>query len=1456
MKRIRALNWVVGLVACVGVGRAQVITTVVGTDWTFPASPLPAIHAPLGSPGSVAVGAGGNVYATDGDNNFVVRIAPDGSLSVIAGNGLVGYSGDGGPALSASFEFLSGIAVDSAGDVYVSDYYAHVVRKVTAAGTITTVAGNGTAGYSGDGGPGTSAELYSPAGLAVDSVGNLYIADPTEHVVRKLAPDGTITTAAGNGTAGDSGDGGPATSARLAFPNDVAMDAAGNLYIADGSAIRKVKPDGTIVTVKEFVGAPPLAVDSAGNVFIVVDPNVLRLAPSGVLTTVAGNGQPGYSGDGGPATAAQIAGGATGLAVDAAGDLYIADSENRRIRKVSAAGIISTLAGNGGFRFSGDGGPAASSVLNSPTGVAVDAAGDLLIADNGNNRVRKVTPGGTITTVAGNGAIGPLPQGFQGPATSASLGGPQSVAADSSGDIFVAGGYRGFPLGGYLGEVNSAGMFLTLAANSSIESYAGVAVSGTGGVYVSEPYICVCVQIVYPDGKVTTVAGNGNYGFSGDGGPATSAALSGPGGLALDGAGNLYIADVGYGRIRKVTPSGIITTVVSCIEDGFTGMFDCLYGPQAVAVDSQGSLYIADTGNDVVRKLTPDGITTTVAGNGIQCGGVVLNCRNNGFSGDGGPATSAVLNGPSGVAVDGAGNIFIADTGNNRVREVLAQAPTAQVSPAQLLFRAPSGGAPTHPQQVAFTASVAGLPFTIQLPSNSPWLQVSPLTGVSPRLIAVSANPTNLSPGTYSATVTINSPNGSPASSQVLVTFTVTAGMPPVLALDKQNLSFPFPLNGSARSQTIKVSNSGGGTLSFTASAATSAGGNWLSVLPANGQALPAAPVTLTVTADPSGLAAGTYRGSVTVSEVVVPVTMTISSNPQAILLSQAGLSFLGVSQGGVLPPQSFGVLNIGTGVVNWTVSTSTLSGGGDWLQVTPSSGSTDASAASVPTVQVSANAASLPAGQYYGLVTVTAPNAANSPQVLVVFLEVLAPNTPTGAVLQPSELQFTATAGAESPGSQNVLVYNVAAAAKSFQTSVAADPGLNLVILPTNATLDPQQPTNIVVQPFTSSLAAGVYNGTITLEFSDGRVLTVNVQVIVSAAGTGSATTAKLHAEDATPCTPSKLLPALTTLGQSFAVSAGWPVALSVNVMDDCGTPLEAGSVSVSFSDGETPVVLQSLKGGQWAGTWPTTNSVAAVTLTLQAQDAQRQLMGKRDVSGALQSKTDRPAFPQAGIVNAFGGHSYVPLAPGTIISVYGTRLAESNLGASATPLGTELVDTEVFMAGKKLPLFYVSDLQVNAIVPAGLNVNTTHQVLVQRGSTYSLPVQVEVAAAQPVIYPVITAYPADHSAPHQVSAVNPAHAGDVLVMYAAGLGLTNPALPDGQAAPADGKPLYLTSNTVGVSFGNQTATPFFMGLAPGYVGLYQVNVTVPQGAAGSAVPLTVTVAGQTSPAVPLPIQ
>jgi uncharacterized protein (TIGR03437 family) len=340
------------------------------------------------------------------------------TISTIAGSSAQGYLGDGGAATSAALDNPRGVTSDSVGNLYICDTLNDRIRKVSMNGTITTVAGTGIAGYTGDNIPGTSAELNVPSGVALDAAGNLYIADTGNHRVRKLTPNGTITTVAGNGYANYNGDGGPATSSSLNSPEDAVVDAAGNIYIADtgNDAIRKVSTTGIITTIagngnagnsgnfgpatSALLNFPVgLTVDAKGDVFISDQGNdvVRKIDPTGVITPVAGNGVNGFSGDGQPGQAAALNGPA-GLAVDAVGNLYIADVNNNRIRVLLANGNITTLAGNGGAGFGGDGGSATNAELNGPRGVSVGPFGDVYIADLGNNRIRHLTP---LTPVVG-----------------------------------------------------------------------------------------------------------------------------------------------------------------------------------------------------------------------------------------------------------------------------------------------------------------------------------------------------------------------------------------------------------------------------------------------------------------------------------------------------------------------------------------------------------------------------------------------------------------------------------------------------------------------------------------------------------------------------------------------------------------------------------------------------------------------------------------------------------------------------------------------------------------------------------------------------------------------------------------------------------------------------------------------------------------------------------------------
>ena len=648
-----------------------------------PPTPVPALQASIGSPAGVAADTAGNVYFTG--LNCLFKIGANGVLSRVAGNARAGYSGDGGPAASAQLNAPAGLAVDTSGNVYIADVQNARVRDVSAAGTISTVAGIGLSGYSGDGGPAGGARLGLPAAVAVDSVGDLYIADWGNAVVRKVSAAGTIITIAGNGSPGYSGDGGPAVNAQLNEPRGVAVDSSGNLYIADtgNRVIRRVSAGGTITTIAgngtfgysgdggpasdaEITSAIGIAVDAGGNLYIadIYNQRIRKVSAAGIITTIAGDGLFGFSGDGGPAASAHL-GSPAGVALDASGNLYIADSYNYRIRKVSAAGIITTVAGNGFNNYSGDGGAAANAQLSEPEGVAVDGAGNVYIADPANQRVRKVSADGVITPVAGAGSAGYSGDG--GPAASAQLYHPIGIALDASGNLYIADA-----LNSVIRAVSVAGAITTVAGNgtagfsgdggsaASAQLFRpnGVAVDAAGNLYIADTNNNR-IRKVSAEGIITTIAGGSAFGYSGDGDPAYDALLNAPSGVAVDARGNLYIADTGNGQIRKISPAGIISTVPTAlapeIGSGLPG--PPLTEPTSVAVDAAGNLYIAEQEFDRIRKVSASGDVTIVAGNNTA-----------GYSGDGGPAREAQLYFPYGVAVSAGGDVYIADSLNNAVR--------------------------------------------------------------------------------------------------------------------------------------------------------------------------------------------------------------------------------------------------------------------------------------------------------------------------------------------------------------------------------------------------------------------------------------------------------------------------------------------------------------------------------------------------------------------------------------------------------------------------------------------------------------------------------------------------------------------------------------------------------------------------------------------------------------------
>jgi hypothetical protein len=684
-------------------GSAQTITTVVGGG----PNNVSARTASVGGPSGVAKDAAGNLYFLDNDHSLLFKVdATTAILTIVAGNGTSGYSGDGGPATSAQLNQPTNFCLDAVGNIFIADSDNELVREVPAvtangmtAGNIYTVAGTpNVSSWTGDGGPATSATLNTPDGVFVDTSGNLYIADRFNYVIREVAgvtaggkTKGDIYTIAGTGLMlGYSGDGGLATSAKLDDPYDVFLDTAGNIFIADSAnnAIREVAAvtaggktagdiytiagtgvagstgDGGLATLALLDHPHALFIDANENIFICdINNQVIREIAgvtaggktAGDIYTIAGNiGQHGYAGDGDPATDPRVRlSFPAGVYEDATGNIFIADNNSDAVREVAAvtgtyflqnitAGDIDTVAGNAHFSFSGDGGPATNAVIGTPAGLATDVAGNLFLADESfTSVVREVlASNGNIQTVVGepdNNGFG----GDGGPAATGLINQPFGVFVDHSGNLFIAD-----------------------TANNVIREVPAVTANGMTA------------------GDIYTIAGTGTAGFTGDTGLATAALLNAPEGVAVDQAGNIFIADTGNDAIREIPvatangmTAGHIYTIAGTLNtpgstgDGAAATGALLNHPNGVFADLSNNIFITDTGNDTVREIAAITAGSMTAGSIYTVAGTPTTA---GFSGDGGLATAAQLNAPFGIYVDGAGNLFIADTGNNVVRKVTA----------------------------------------------------------------------------------------------------------------------------------------------------------------------------------------------------------------------------------------------------------------------------------------------------------------------------------------------------------------------------------------------------------------------------------------------------------------------------------------------------------------------------------------------------------------------------------------------------------------------------------------------------------------------------------------------------------------------------------------------------------------------------------------------------------------
>ncbi|MDX1978681.1 MAG: hypothetical protein SFV51_00330 [Bryobacteraceae bacterium] len=598
----------------------------------------------------LAVDLAGNIYVSESSRHRVIRITPAGITLTVAGTGTPGFSGDNGPAAAAQLNFPYGLATDTQGNVYVADLGNARIRQISTDGRIRTIAGGGVSLVTTAGATALSVALRAPRNVAVDTAGNVFVSDFEDQRVLRVGVDGRMTIVAGTGLAGAAAESASVLTAVFRYPAGLFVDAGGTLYVGDSAnhVIRRIS--GSMVTTirvtptESYVNLPTgVAMDASGNLYV---------ASSGLeqLVRVTPAGVP----------TVLLAGGVREVAIGAAGTLYCATAT--QVRRMDAAGQWTVTTASAAV--------ASQLPLTAPVDVQAEAQGGVVVADNLSNRVVRISAAGVSSLVAGSGEGGF--SGDNGPALSARLNNPQGVAAGANGVLYISDTLnhrvRRVDAAGNIGTVAGTGMAGQTAdtrpgVQAAINAPTGIVVNASGDVYFADT-LNHMVRRLNSAGMLMPVAGNGQPGFRGDLAAALSAQLNTPRGLAVASDGSLYVADSGNQRVRKITPQGLILTVAGTGTAGYSGDGGAatdarLNMPSGVSVDASGALYIADTGNQRVRRVTPDGLISTVAGSGTK-----------GFSGDGGPASAANLDSPSAVSAGSTGAVYVADRGNQRIRQL------------------------------------------------------------------------------------------------------------------------------------------------------------------------------------------------------------------------------------------------------------------------------------------------------------------------------------------------------------------------------------------------------------------------------------------------------------------------------------------------------------------------------------------------------------------------------------------------------------------------------------------------------------------------------------------------------------------------------------------------------------------------------------------------------------------
>jgi len=805
-------------------------------------------------------------------------------------------------------------------------------------------------------------------------------------------------------------------------------------------------------------------------------------------------------------------------------------------------------------------------------------------------------------------------------------------------------------------------------------------------------------------------------------------------------------------------------------------------------------------------------------------------------------------------AIASPGNVSISVSSKNGTTDSLSFSVIGggvqqlSVFPTELNFSGVADGPQPAPANISLWADGSPVKFRVTA-SAGPWLAIGSPSGQTNQGIFVTPNITGLGAGGYRGELVVQTETAPIQTRRVPVTLTLKPSTEPQLEIAPLNQTIEMNRGAQPAQYHLIVTSPAGGKLSFTSQTVVT---SWLKLQKTFGTAAPGAPSSISYTLDPSGLEPGIYNSEIVVSDndspqrLTAQVTLIVSAGRQSISVSQTAMEFSAKAQQ-LSSRKSFSVRNNGSNPVSLSIESDVRSEGASWLAATPESSQTTLPAGGVARVTVQVTPQNLAPGRYYGVIRIRAGSSGDSVRNIPVMLNVQEESagldrlTPAGVTI----------VGAT--GTAKIELSNPTASSVTFSSV----PGVAwLSLKPASGFLAPFETKEVEVTANLSKVPPGVRSDIIRIPFSDGIINTLNVLSVGGADASPNSAAAA--------CVPTSLAVQLASLEPGFIIKSGGIATVRAKVVDSCGNPRIAGSVIAHISSEPNPIALSYEEQGVWTASWSPINAQANVRVTIAAASSQESsiITGQVSLAGTVNAPSSAFVPIPHLAANAASFENGGTISPGSWVSIFGDQLADSQVVAGGQPYPTELAGTSVTLGGTRLPLLFVDPNQLNVFIPFQVTPNTLQQLIVARGSTLSIPANLKIAAAIPGIYSLNQGGSGQGAIVHGAGALaaptpigRPAPRGAILEIYATGLGLVSDPPSDGQIASTT--TLSPTVNPVTVTIGGINASPRFAGLTPGFVGLYQINVQIPDiVGGGDAVPLWISVGGRRSNIVTIAIE